>query len=50
VGAAGGAIYQGATKGKQVKILAETRLDFQLDQPVTVTVMSRPSNSTVGQQ
>jgi hypothetical protein len=50
VGAAGGAIYQGATKGKQVKIQAETRLDFQLDQPVTVTVMSRPSNSTVGQQ
>jgi hypothetical protein len=50
VGAAGGAIYQGATKGKQVKILAETRLDFQLDQPVTVTVMSRPSNSTVGHQ
>jgi hypothetical protein len=50
VGAAGGAIYQGATKGKQVKIPAETRLDFQLDQPVTVTVMSRPSNSTVGQQ
>jgi hypothetical protein len=50
VGAAGGAIYQGATKGKQVKIPAETRLDFQLDQPVTVTVMSRPPNSTVGQQ
>jgi hypothetical protein len=50
VGAAGGAIYQGATKSKQVKIQAETRLDFQLDQPVTVAVMSRPSNSTVGQQ
>ena len=50
VGAAGGAIYQGATKGKQVKIPAETRLDFQLDQPVMVTVMSRPSTSTVGQQ
>jgi hypothetical protein len=50
VGAAGGAIYQGATKGKQVKIPAEAKLDFQLDQPVTVTVMSRPSNSTVGQQ
>jgi hypothetical protein len=50
VGAAGGGIYQGATKGKQVKIQAETRLDFQLDQPVTVAVMSRPSNSTVGQQ
>jgi hypothetical protein len=50
VGAAGGAIYQGSTKGKQVKIPAETRLDFQLEQPVTVTVMPRPSNSLVGQQ
>jgi hypothetical protein len=50
VGTAGGAIYQGSTKGKQVKIPAETRLDFQLEQPVTVTVMPRPSNSLVGQQ
>ncbi len=50
VGAAGGAIYQGATKGKQAKIPAETRLDFQLEQPVTVTVLPRPSNSVVGQQ
>ena len=41
VGAGGGAIYQGATKGKQVKIPAETKLDFQLSQPVTVTVMPR---------
>jgi hypothetical protein len=49
VGAAGGAIYQGSTKGKQVKIPVETRLDFQLEQPVTVTVMPRPSNSLVGQ-
>lgn len=50
VGAAGGAIYQGTTKGKQVKIPAETRLDFQLELPVTVTVMPRPSNSLLGQQ
>jgi hypothetical protein len=49
VGAAGGAIYQGAMKGKQVKIPAETKLDFQLEQPVTVTVMPRPSNFAVGQ-
>ena len=41
VGAGGGAVYQGATKGKQVKIPAETKLDFQLSQPVTVTVMPR---------
>jgi hypothetical protein len=39
VGAAGGGVYQGATHGQQVKIPSETRLDFQLEQPVTVTVM-----------
>jgi hypothetical protein len=41
VGAGAGGVYQGATKGKQVKIPSETKLDFQLDQPVTVTVMPR---------
>jgi hypothetical protein len=41
VGAAGGGIYQGATRGKKVKIPSETKLDFQLDQPLTVTVMPR---------
>lgn len=46
VGAGGGAVYQGATKGKQVKIPAETKLDFQLSQPVTVTVMPRPDAPT----
>jgi hypothetical protein len=39
VGAAGGGVYQGATHGKQVRIPSETKLDFQLEQPVTVTVM-----------
>ncbi len=39
VGAAGGGVYQGATHGQQVKIASETRLDFQLEQPVSVTVM-----------
>ena len=39
VGGAGGGVYQGMTHGKQVKIPSETKLDFQLDQPVTVTVM-----------
>jgi BON domain/YMGG-like Gly-zipper len=39
VGAAGGGVYQGATHGQQVKIPSETRLDFQLEQPVSVTVM-----------
>jgi len=41
VGGAGGGVYQGATHGKQVRIPSETKLDFQLDQPVTVTVMPR---------
>jgi hypothetical protein len=41
VGAGGGAVYQGATKGKQVKIPSETKLDFQLAQPLTVTVLPR---------
>jgi hypothetical protein len=43
VGAAGGGVYQGATKGKQVKIPSETKLDFQLDQRVTITVIPRSS-------
>lgn len=39
VGAAGGGVYQGATHGKQVRIPSETKLDFQLEQPLTVTVV-----------
>jgi BON domain len=39
VGGAGGGVYQAATHGKQVRIPSETKLDFQLDQPVTVNVM-----------
>ncbi len=46
VGAGGGAVYQGATKGKQVEIPAETKLDFQLSQPVTVTVIPRADIAT----
>lgn len=45
VGGAGGGVYQGMTHGKQVRIPSETKLDFQLDQPVTVTVLPR---STTG--
>ena len=40
-GGAGGAIWNGVTRGKKVKIPSETKLDFQLEQPVTVTVMPR---------
>jgi len=41
VGGAGGAVYQGATKGQQVKIPSETKLDFRLEQPCTLTYMPR---------
>jgi hypothetical protein len=41
VGGAGGGIYQGATGGKQVKIPSETKLDFQLGEPVTINAMPR---------
>jgi len=44
-GAGAGGAYQAATRGKQVKIPSETKLDFQLEQPVTVTVMPRSSTS-----
>lgn len=38
VGAAGGGVWQASTRGKEVRIPSETKLDFELDQPVTVTV------------
>ena len=41
VGGAGGGVYQAATHGKQVRIPSETKLDFQLEQPLTVTVVPR---------
>jgi len=45
VGAGAGGVYQASTRGKQVKIASETKLDFQLEQPVTITVQpkSHPS-------
>jgi len=45
VGGGAGGVYQGATRGKQVKIPSETKLEFQLDQPVTVTVIPRSNTS-----
>jgi hypothetical protein len=45
VGGGAGGVYQGATHGQQVKIPSEAKLDFQLDQPVTVTVHPRSNNS-----
>lgn len=37
-GAGAGGVYQGASKAKQVRIPAETKLDFKLDQPLNITV------------
>ena len=45
VGGAGGGVYQAATHGKQVRIPSETKLDFELEQPVTVTVVPRAPSS-----
>jgi BON domain len=45
VGGAGGGAYQAATHGKQVRIPSETKLDFQLDQPLTVYVMPRDASA-----
>jgi BON domain len=44
-GAGAGGVYQAATHGKQVKVPSETKLDFQLEQPVTVTVMPHSASS-----
>jgi hypothetical protein len=44
-GAGAGGVYQEATHGKQVKVPSETKLDFQLEQPVTVTVMPHSGSS-----
>jgi hypothetical protein len=44
-GAAGGAVWNGVTRGKKVRIPSETKLDFQLEQPVTITVMPRQSRA-----
>jgi BON domain len=44
-GAGAGGVYQASTHGKQVKVPSETKLDFQLEQPVTVTVMPHSASS-----
>jgi hypothetical protein len=41
VGAGSGAVWNGVTRGQQIKIPAETMLEFQLEQPVTITVRRR---------
>lgn len=39
VGGGAGGVYQASTNGKQVKIPSETKLNFQLEQPVTISVV-----------
>jgi hypothetical protein len=41
VGAGAGGVYTGATRGKQVKIPSETKLDFQLEAPLDISYMPR---------
>lgn len=43
-GAGAGGVYQASTSGKQVKVPSETKLDFQLEQPVTVMPPNPPGN------
>ena len=50
VGGGAGAAVSGLTRGKQVKIPAETMLDFQLEAPVRVTVMPRRGTAAVAAQ
>lgn len=45
VGAGSGAVWNGVTKGQQIRIPSETKLDFELEQPITVTVMPHTSSS-----
>jgi BON domain len=49
VGAGTGVVLNSMTKGKQVKIPSEAMLDFQLEQPVTVTVLPRSSSAAAAQ-
>jgi hypothetical protein len=49
VGGGAGGVYQASTSGKQVKIPSETKLNFQLEQPVTITVV-QPASADAQQQ
>jgi hypothetical protein len=45
VGGGTGVAIEAATKGKQVRLEPESRVDFHLEQPLEVTVDARPSSS-----
>jgi hypothetical protein len=49
VGAGGGTAVQAMTHGEQVKIPSETRLDFTLHDPVTVTYFPKKSSAHAAQ-
>jgi outer membrane biosynthesis protein TonB len=49
VGGGTGAVYQGATRGQQVKIPSETKLDFQLEQPVMVSYFPKKQSDDKNQ-
>jgi outer membrane lipoprotein SlyB len=44
-GAGAGTVVQGATKGQQVQVPSETKLDFSLDQSVEVTYFPERNRS-----
>jgi hypothetical protein len=50
IGAAGGAgtgaVIQGVTKGKQIRVPSETKIDFRLEQPIVVKYLAAVSQST----
>jgi hypothetical protein len=50
VGAAAGTGVQGITHGEAVRLPSETRLDFRLEQPLTVTQTSTPQREVLQQQ
>jgi hypothetical protein len=45
-GAGAGTVVQGATKGQQIQIKSETKLDFSLEQPVEVSYFPDKNRST----
>ncbi len=48
IGAAGGGVATAATKGEQIKIPSETKLDFTLKSPFTVTLNSSEPSAALG--
>jgi hypothetical protein len=50
VGAAGGTAVSGMTKGQQIRVPAETRLEFKLESPVTITYDPAKMGTRRGEQ